>query len=203
MSSKLASLVLDHGPRCASAKLILMCLADRADPSGVCFPSRRDLMERTGLGATALTVHLRSLEADKWLQRKQRFNSSTVFRVNVSRLLALAADRERQRKIPAGFVPFPEETAQPIENKGDDAKRHTDDAKRHTDDARRHLNLPINLSINKVLSDVDFKRFLATSRPGESRAAWAARSAKEARSVKVAPLVAVETAEKQRCSLWA
>ena len=187
MSSKLASLVLDHGPRCASAKLILMCLADRADASGVCFPSRRDLMERTGLGATALTVHLRSLEADKWLQRKQRFNSSTVFRVNVSRLLALAADRERQRKIPAGFVPFPEETAQPIENKGDDAKRHTDDA-------RRHLNLPINLSINKVLSDVDFKRFLATSRPGETRAAWAARSGKEARSVKVAPLSAVETA---------
>jgi hypothetical protein len=180
MSSKLASLVLDHGPRCASAKLILMCLADRADASGVCFPSRRDLMERTGLGATALTVHLRSLEADKWLQRKQRFNSSTVFRVNVSRLLALAADRERQRKIPAGFVPFPEETSQPIENKGDDAKRHTDDVKRHTDDASRHLNLPINLSINKVLSDVEFKRFLATSRPGESRVAWAARNAKVA-----------------------
>jgi hypothetical protein len=180
MSSKLASLVLDHGPRSATAKIILMCLADRADANGVCFPSRRDIMERSGVSNSSITNHLRDLERDGWLQRKARFNSSTIFRVNVSRLLALAADRQAQRKLPKGFTPFPEDAqpAQPIENKGDATSCHTDATTWHTDATKKHLNLSNNLPIKGkalVFSDKDFDRYLATSKPGETREMWLAR----------------------------
>ena len=179
MAFNLVALVVNHGPREASAKLVLIILADRANEKAVCFPSRADLMERTGLKASALTVHLRALERDGWLQRKQRFNSSTVFRINVGRLLTLAADREAQRSVPAGFEPFPEEMAQPIENKGDAVKRHTDATKRHTDAAKQHLNLSLNQSSNPakalILSEKEWTRYQATALPGETRSAWQKR----------------------------
>lgn len=195
MSSKLASLVLDHGPRSPSAKIILMCLADRADANGVCFPSRRDVMERSGLSNACITNHLRALERDGWLQRKARFNSSTIFRVNVSRLLALAADRQAQRKLPKGFTPFPEDAqpSQPIENKGDATSCHTDASTWHTDATKKHLNLSNNLPIKGkafIFSDEDFKRYLATSNPGETRAMWLDRMGAKNSPCSVSPVLA-------------
>lgn len=185
MSFKLSALVLEHGPRVASAKLLLICLADRADANGVCFPSRADLMERSGLGRSAVTEHLRALERDGWLQRKQRFQSSNVFRVNVQRLLDLAADREAQRKVPLGFDLFPEEIAanraQALEKKDDAVKRSQDAGKRSQDAAFPATNLSVNLSLKRpaalLLSDRDFERYLRDRLPGETRQDWVARVA--------------------------
>lgn len=152
MSFKFTALALDHGPADALEKLVLMSLCDRADHNGVCFPSRADLSARCSVGQTCLTKKLRMLEAAGWIQRKKRFNASTVFRVNIQRLARLESEAQaaRQTFVPHGFEPFEDETAdlQPIENKGNDATRHGNDATRHTSDAYAASNLSTNQSLN-------------------------------------------------------
>lgn len=150
MSMKIAALVVDHGPRDPGEFAVLLVLADRADnETWVCWPSRADLSERSRLAAATVGRKLRALERDGWISRQARFNSSSVFRVNVPRLLQAAAARETSRKLPAGFKPFPEEL-QAIENKGDDhcdrGSDHCDRGSDHSDrpaDHSDHLNLSI------------------------------------------------------------
>lgn len=143
MSFKIAALVMDHGPRDPGEFAVLLVLADRADnETWVCWPSRADLVERSRLSAATVGRKLRALERGGWVARRQRFNSSSVFRLNVPRLLQAAAAREKVRALPDGFAPFAEE-AQDIENKGDD---HSDRGSDHCDqtvDQTDHLNLSL------------------------------------------------------------
>lgn len=163
MAFAFTALAFDYGPENAMERLIFMSLCDRADSDTfVCWPSRADLQERTRLSNTTISKYLRKLEKAGWITRRKRFNSSSVYRVNVPRLRTREAERlaVRTRPTPEGFEPFAEEIAektdvQTIENKGNDATRHTDAASRHTDAAKRHLNLSKNLSKNLAsLSDL-------------------------------------------------
>ena len=122
MSFHLMSLALDYGPEDANDRIIFLTLCERADTtSGLCWPSRADLMERSRLGYGTISRRLRSLEKAGWIQRKRRFNASTLFRVNVARLRKIEAERlvAKGKGDIQGFEPFEEEQGpQAIENKG-------------------------------------------------------------------------------------
>jgi len=146
MSFKLTALMLDHGPSDPLAKLVALALCDRADENGICWPSRSDLRARTGAADATITRKLRALESAGFIQRRQRFNNSSVFRVNAAKLqeLELQAQREKAVVIPHGFEAFPEETAQlqraqAIENKGDAHREHTVAHREHTVAHAEHL----------------------------------------------------------------
>src|SRR5213596_1769037 len=49
----------------AQPKLILLWLANRATDAGVCFPTKRELGERTGLSERMVRYHLAALAADR------------------------------------------------------------------------------------------------------------------------------------------
>jgi len=151
MSFKFTALALDHGPTDPLCKLVLMALCDRANEKAVCWPSRADLLARCNVSAATLSRKLRALESGGWIQRKQRFNSSSVFRINVLRLYEkeTAAVEASKLVLPDGFEPFEEEQrigAQPIENKGDAHCEHTDAHSEHTDAHCASSNLSINQS---------------------------------------------------------
>ena len=149
MSFKFTALALDHGPDDPLSKLVLMALCDRANEQALCWPSRADLMARCNVAASTLSRKLQSLESAGWIMRKQRFNASTVFRINVQRLndLEAAALAEKRSTPPDGFEAFPEElAAQPIENKGDALCGHTDALCGHTDALCDATNLSTNQS---------------------------------------------------------
>lgn len=142
MSMKIASLVVDHGPRDPGEFAVLLVLADRADnDTWVCWPSRADLVERSRLSYATIGRKLRALERAGWIARRKRFNSSSVFRVNVPRLLQAATAREKVRIIPEGFEPFAEEL-QHVEIKGND---HSDRSADHCDRSADHQDR-LNLS---------------------------------------------------------
>lgn len=150
MSFKFTALTLDHGPTDALQKLLLMSLTDRCDEKGVCFPSRDDIIKRTGASYATISRKLRLLEAQGWIQRRRRFNSSTVFRINIQRLLRLDAEATSKRitTVPKGFEPFEDEVSQPIENKG---TVHSDPTSVHSDthiSSQRTPNLSKNQSFN-------------------------------------------------------
>lgn len=150
MSFKYTALALDHGPTDSAEKLLLLALCDRSDESGVCWPTRADLMQRTGASYATISRKLRMLEVQGWIQRQRRFNASTRFRINVSRLHRLEAEATAQRKthVPKGFEPFEDEVAQPIENKG---TVHSEPTSVHCDthmSSQRTPNLSKNQSKN-------------------------------------------------------
>lgn len=141
MSFKLTALMLDHGPADPLAKLLAMALCDRADEHGVCWPSRADLVSRTGASTATISRKLRLLEVQGYIQRQQRFNETTRFRVNALKLhqMEAAAQAAKLVTVPKGFEPFQEELdtvklPQVIENKGDDHSDHADDHSDHADD---------------------------------------------------------------------
>jgi len=103
-------------------KLLLIALADRADESGVCWPSRDDLVLRTGMSLSTITRTARALEAGQWVQRKQRRDTSTVYRLNVRKIARCAEQCKAARKlrrVVGDWEPFPEELAQGIEKAGE------------------------------------------------------------------------------------
>jgi len=146
MSFKLTALMLDHGPADPLAKLLAMALCDRADEHGVCWPSRDDLVKRTGASNRTITRKLRVLEVLGYIQRQQRFNDTTRFRVNALKLhqMESAAQAAKLVQVPKGFEPFQEELdtvkmPQAIENKGDGHSVHTDGHTVHTVGHSGHL----------------------------------------------------------------
>jgi len=169
MSFKHTALALDHGPIDTAEKLLLMALCDRADEKGICWPSRSDLVRRTGLSNSTLSRKLRLLEVAGWVQRKPRYNTSVLFRVNFFKLMEAEAKARADGvvKVPHGFEPFQEEldTVQVSENKGDahcdvgDAHCDTGDAHCDTGDAHPAApNLPKNLPKNlKTDFEIGFK----------------------------------------------
>ena len=119
MSGRITGLALDNFHTGGSVKLVLLALAEHAGGDGQCFPSYHQIANRACCSKATVARALRSLEKGGWIQRRQRSNSTTIFRLNVVRLEALDAERRRVAKLE--LVPdwplFPEEeAAQPIEN---------------------------------------------------------------------------------------
>lgn len=182
MAGKVTGMVLDHYHGDPIAKLVLLTLADRANEDALCWPSRGDICARSGASPATVTRKLRLLEREGWLARRQRYQTSVVFRINVPRLLLAAAVAERMRSIPKGFEPFPEERIAQAVEKSDNAHcEHENDHSEHKND-----HLGDHLTVKKpsiepkrgnglVLTESQWKRFLDERLRDESRAAWLAR----------------------------
>lgn len=198
MSMKWVALTVDHGPEDAGLYRLFVALADRADENGLCWPSREDLKRRSRMSDTSITRALRRLEAEGWLQRERRFNSSNLFRLNVFRLMERDAAARAAPVVPKGFEPFPEETrarakakaegAQAIENKGSGHIGHTYGHRGHGSGHFGATNLSrtcqepsrAKATAEPSRAPVDAERFNAyrlTAKPGERFKDWAARTA--------------------------
>jgi len=173
MSFKLTALMLDHGPADPLAKLVAMALCDRADENGVCWPSRDDLVRRTGASNRTITSKLRLLEVQCYIQRQQRFNDTTRFRVNGLKLhqMEAAAQAAKLVQVPKGFEPFQEELdtvklPQAIENKGDGHSDHTDGHTGHTVGHGGHLTCQTSINeprLRRASSKSDLSDFQKSS----------------------------------------
>src|ERR671938_1145012 len=64
MSAKVQGWVWDQA-LLPQRKLLLLWLANRATDAGVCFPSKRELAEQTGLGERMVRYHLAWLASDQ------------------------------------------------------------------------------------------------------------------------------------------
>lgn len=149
-------------------KLLLIALADRADEAGVCWPSRADLVLRTGMSQSAITRTARALESAEWIQRKQRRDASSLYRLNVVKISRCAAQCKAERRLRrAGgeWEPFPEEKAQAIENIGDGQNDHTSVHSEPTNGHSGHLTSQEPLKKTKAR-----KRANRASGPGRSPA---------------------------------
>lgn len=83
VSVRLLAAALDHSTSRGSARLVLICLADRADDWGRCYPGKADLARRAGISRTTVTEALAELERLGELERDHRPGRSTLYRVTV------------------------------------------------------------------------------------------------------------------------
>lgn len=85
------------------------------------FPSEARIAKEAGIGLTAVKGAIKYLEREGWIKRQPRYSKSTVYTVNVERIMATPPCMLR---IPAveGGLPFPgpepDRTAQPPESAG-------------------------------------------------------------------------------------
>tara|TARA_R100000951_G_scaffold8301_2_gene7558 strand:- start:2004 stop:2540 length:537 start_codon:yes stop_codon:yes gene_type:complete len=63
----------------ASEKAILIALADRADAEGYCFPSYKDITERSGAHRETVALALSKFEDLGLIQRKRRYSKSNEY----------------------------------------------------------------------------------------------------------------------------
>jgi hypothetical protein len=85
------------------------------------FPSEARIAKEAGIGLTAAKGAIKYLESKDWITRERRYSKSTVYTVNVARIMATPP---RRLRIPAveGGLPFPgpeaDRTPQPSETAG-------------------------------------------------------------------------------------
>lgn len=63
----------------AAEKAILIALADRADAEGYCFPSYKDISDRSGAHRETISIALNKFEELGLIQRKRRFSKSNEY----------------------------------------------------------------------------------------------------------------------------
>lgn len=101
-----------------SRKMVLMVLCSHYPNI---FPGEARIAKEAGIGLTAAKGAIKYLEREGWIKRRPRYSKSTVYTVNVERIMATPPPRLR---IPAveGGLPFPEQeadgTSQPSESAG-------------------------------------------------------------------------------------
>jgi hypothetical protein len=101
-----------------SRKMVLMVLCSHYPNI---FPGEARIAKEAGIGLTAAKGAIKYLEREGWIKRRPRYSKSTVYTVNVERIMATPPPRLR---IPAveGGLPFPEQeadgTSQPSETAG-------------------------------------------------------------------------------------
>ncbi|MCG3727309.1 helix-turn-helix domain-containing protein [Vibrio cincinnatiensis] len=102
MSVKVMSYVWDITLFKGSDKLVMLCLADYADDSGLCWPSIDTIAKKSGVSLTTVKTTLKKLEEGNWLRRKNQFKraesgrlvrSNNLYQLNVF-MLKKKADEE-------------------------------------------------------------------------------------------------------------
>jgi len=78
----------------SSRKLVLVCLADIADDKGQCWPSQETIGGRCGMAVRTVHGHLVRLERDGHIERRRRFQNSTVYKIVDVYRQVLAQDRQ-------------------------------------------------------------------------------------------------------------
>ncbi len=85
------------------------------------FPSEARIAKEAGIGLTAVKGAIKFLESEGWISRQRRYSNTTIYTVNVERIMATPRPKLR---IPAveGGLPFPgpepDRTSQPPESAG-------------------------------------------------------------------------------------
>ena len=81
MSVKVMSYVWDIPSFKGSDKLVMLCLADHADDSGLCWPSIDTIARKSGVSPTTVKSTLKKLEAGGWLFKKNQFKKADTGRL--------------------------------------------------------------------------------------------------------------------------
>ncbi|MCR9495513.1 helix-turn-helix domain-containing protein [Vibrio alginolyticus] len=81
MSVKVMSYVWDIPSFKGSDKLVMLCLADHADDSGLCWPSIDTIARKSGVSPTTVKSTLKKLEAAGWLFKKNQFKKADTGRL--------------------------------------------------------------------------------------------------------------------------
>ncbi|MEF1310688.1 helix-turn-helix domain-containing protein [Vibrio mytili] len=81
MSIKVMSYVWDIPSFKGSDKLVMLCLADHADDSGLCWPSIDTIARKSGVSPTTVKSTLKKLEVGGWLFKKNQFKKAETGRL--------------------------------------------------------------------------------------------------------------------------
>nr|WP_319554611.1 helix-turn-helix domain-containing protein [uncultured Vibrio sp.] len=81
MSVKVMSYVWDIPSFKGSDKLVMLCLADHADDSGLCWPSIDTIARKSGVSPTTVKSTLKKLEKGGWLFKKNQFKKADTGRL--------------------------------------------------------------------------------------------------------------------------
>ncbi|MCU8489935.1 helix-turn-helix domain-containing protein [Vibrio vulnificus] len=81
MSVKVMSYVWDISLFKGSDKLVMLCLADHADDSGLCWPSIDTIARKSGVSPTTVKSTLKKLEAGGWIAKKNQFKTAETGRL--------------------------------------------------------------------------------------------------------------------------
>lgn len=81
MSVKVMSYVWDIPLFKGSDKLVMLCLADHADDSGLCWPSIDTIARKSGVSPTTVKSTLKKLEAGGWLFKRNQFKKTETGRL--------------------------------------------------------------------------------------------------------------------------
>ncbi|MCG6219239.1 helix-turn-helix domain-containing protein [Vibrio diabolicus] len=81
MSVKVMSYVWDIPSFKGSDKLVMLCLADHADDSGICWPSIDTIARKSGVSPTTVKSTLKKLEKGGWLFKKNQFKKADTGRL--------------------------------------------------------------------------------------------------------------------------
>jgi CHAT domain-containing protein len=102
MAIKLMTLAFET-PYKPTPKVILLTLCDNANDQGECYPSLKTLSIKSSVGTSNLNYVLNALETIQLISREQRkrkngSNTSTLYRINLSKLLTVAHSNGEDRK---------------------------------------------------------------------------------------------------------
>lgn len=115
MAIEVLALVLKHGPVNNTRKMILVALANYADPEGRCWPSVAKISQMASCSRSSVFAHMNVLCDGGWLQRMPDFRPNgsrkcSKYLINVSRLKQFeAAEQKNAVRVVDGFKPFPED----------------------------------------------------------------------------------------------
>ena len=84
-------------------KVVLLTLCDNANDQGECYPSLKTLSKKSSVGSSNLNYVLNTLETIGLFSREKRkrengSNTSTLYRINLSKLVTVAHSRGEDRK---------------------------------------------------------------------------------------------------------
>lgn len=82
----------------STTKFVLVVIADRANHEGVCWPSRKDIAERTGLSERSVTRAIDELKSDGLIQVKEQRRKDGYKTNNLYQLIS--GDRESPKEQP-------------------------------------------------------------------------------------------------------
>lgn len=98
MSIELLNAVWEERSLKPNLKFVLLCLADYSGKEGKCWPSISTLCLRTGLSRTTVKSALKTLEADGWISKTNRFARDGVSRRKTSNLYQLNKPKLSENK---------------------------------------------------------------------------------------------------------
>ena len=102
MAIKLMTLAFET-PYKPSPKVYLLALCDNANDQGTCFPSIATLSKKCSMGKTNITYLAKAYESIDLINRTQRkrdngSDASTLYMINISKLVAVALSKDVERK---------------------------------------------------------------------------------------------------------